>query len=137
MTNEINITIQNKLVAEKRDLNAYHQSKRSAYFISHGNAVTIPLGTKEDGDYLHISIVSGPGKLEKNCLINLPSWCDFSFTSVGNGEITHSGDRTLVKIPPGPPSWQLTLTRPSDQTNTPTEDYIIIGDKEHKPDECG
>ncbi len=128
MTNEINIKIQNKLVAERRDLNAYHHSKKSAYFISHCNTVTIPLGTVEDGDYLHISIVSGPGKLEKECRVNLPSWCDFSFSSVGNGDISHSGDRTLVKIPPGPPSWQLTITRPSGQRNNQIDDYVIIGD---------
>lgn len=136
MSECINITIQNKLVAERRDLNAYHHSKRSAYFISHCNTVTIPLGTIEDGDYLHISIVSGPGKLEKKCLINLPSWCDFSISSVGNGDISHSRDRTLVKIPPGPPSWQLTITRPSDNINIPDEDVIVIGDNKHKPDEC-
>ena len=136
MMNEINITIQNKLAAERRDLNAYHYSKRSAYFISHSNAVTIPLGTKEGGDYLHISIVSGPGKLEKECCINLPSWCDFSISSIGNGDISHSDDRTLVKIPPGPPSWQLTVTRPSGTIDTPDEDVIIIGNDKPKPEGC-
>jgi len=95
--NEINITIQNKLAAERRDLNAYHHAKRSAYFISHCNTVTIPLGTKEDGDYLHISVVSGPGKLEKECMVDLPSWCDFSFSSIGNGNLSHSGNRTLLR----------------------------------------
>lgn len=137
MPNEINITIQSKLVAERRDLNAYHYAKKSAYFISHCNTVTMPLGTKEDGDYLHISVVSGPGKLEKECLINLPSWCDFSFSSIGNGNLSHSGDRILLKIPPGPPSWQLTVTRPADSINPPTEDFIIIGDNKHKLEECG
>lgn len=136
MLEEINITIRNKMIKEKRDLNAYHHAKRSAYFISHCNSVAIPLGTKEDGDYLHISIVSGPGKLEKECLLNLPSWCDFSISSIGNGEITHAGNRTLVKIPPGPPSWQLTITRPSGNIDTPGEDVIIIGDNKHKTDEC-
>lgn len=135
MSDEINIKIQNKLVTEQRDLNAYHHSKRSAYMISHGNSITIPLGTFEDGDYLHLSIVSGPGSLEKDCRINIPSWCDFTISGLGNGGITHSGNRTSLRIPPGPPLWQLKITRSSGQINPPIEDYISIGDNEHKLDE--
>lgn len=136
MPKGIDIIVRNKLAEEKRDLNAYHHAKRSAYFISHCNIVTIPLGTKEDGDYLHISIVSGPGKLEKGCLVDLPSWCDFSFSSIGNGNLSHSGDRILLKIPPGPPSWQLTVTRPPGNMGTPDEDVITIGNDKPKPEGC-
>ena len=128
MTDEINITVRNKLVAEKRDLNVYHHSKRSAYIISHGNAITIPLKTIEDGDYLHLSIVSGPGRLDKDCWLDIPSWCDFTVSSLGNGKLTHSGDRTLLRIPPGPPLWQLKITRSSGHVNASTKDYVTIGD---------
>jgi hypothetical protein len=48
MPEGIDITVRNKLVTEKRDLNIYHHSKRSAYMISHCNSITIPLGTIED-----------------------------------------------------------------------------------------
>ena len=103
--------------------------------ISHGNSITIPLRTVEESDYLHLSIVSGPGSMEKDCWINLPSWCNFNVSGLGNGDLTHSGNRTLLNIPPGPPVWQLKIMRPSGHMNTPIEDYIIIGDNEHKPDE--
>ena len=134
MPEGIDITIRNKLITEKRDLNVYHHSTRSAYMISHGNSITIPLGTVEDGDYLHFSIVSGPGSMEKDCWINLPSWCDFTISGLGNGDLTHSGDRTLLKIPPGPPVWQLKIMPPSGDMNIPIEDYIIIAANQHQPD---
>ena len=136
MPEEISITIRNKLVTEKRDLNVYHHSKKSAYIISHGNSITIPLGTIEDGDYLHLSIVSGPGRLENDCWLDIPSWCDFTVSSLGNGDLIHSGDRTLLRIPPGPPVWQLKITWSSGHVNAPIEDYIKIGNGEHKPDEA-
>ena len=135
MPEGIDITIRNKLVTEKRDLNVYHHSKRSAYMISHSNSITIPLGTVEYGDYLHLSVVSGPGSLEKDCWINIPSWCDFTISGLGNGDLTHSSDRTLLRIPLGPPVWQLKITRSSGHVKTPIEDYIIIGDSEHEPGE--
>ncbi len=135
MPDGINITVCNKLDTEKRDLNVYHHAKRSAYMISHGNSITIPLGTFEDDDYLHLSIVSGPGSMEKDCRINIPSWCDFTISGLGNGGITHSGNRTSLRIPPGPPVWQLKITRSSGTVKTPIEDYVIIGDSEHKLNE--
>ena len=130
MSEGIDMTVRNKLIAEKRDLNVYHHGNRSAYIISHGNSITIPLGTVNDGDYLHLSIVSGPGSLEKDCRINIPSWCDFSVSSLGNGDLTHSGDRTLLKIPPGPPVWQLKITRPIDPLTIQPPDHVTIGDSE-------
>jgi len=133
MPEKIEITVRNKLVTEKRDLNVYHNANRSAYMISHGNSITIPLGTVEDADYLHLSIVSGPGSMEKACWLEVPSWCDFTVSGLGNGDLTHSGDRTLLKIPPGPPVWQLKIMPPSGDIKTPIEDYIIIGDRKLEP----
>ena len=130
MPKGIDITVRNKLITEKRDLNVYHHSNRSAYMISHGNSITIPLGTVEDGDYLHLSIVSGPGSLEKDCWIDMPSWCDFTVSGLGNGDLTHSGDRMLLTIPPGPPVWQLKITRPSGLLTIQPPDHVTIGASE-------
>ncbi len=124
----IEITVINKLTTEKRDLNVYHHSNRSAYMISHNSSITLPLKTSAEGDYLHISIVSGPGNLEKDCLIDMPSWADFKFFSQGNLTVTHAGDRTLIEIPPGPPVWQLKITRPSGLLATLPSDQVTIGD---------
>jgi len=126
----IAITVINKLIAEKRDLNVYHHSNRSAYMISHNSSITLPLKSSAEGDYLHISIVSGPGNLEKDCLIDMPSWVDFKFFSQGNLTITHAGDRTFLEIPPGPPLWQLKITRPNNLLNAPPSDQVTIGDCE-------
>jgi hypothetical protein len=140
MPEAIEITVENKLVIEKRDLNVYHYSTQSAHIISHNSSITLPLGSNGDRDYLHISVVKGPGYLENNCLINIPSWTDFDFTSresVTGVSITHSHEhssaRTIVKIPPGPPAWELKLTRPtridSDGRFTGKKDYVIISDE--------
>jgi hypothetical protein len=139
MREEIEITVENKLVAEKRDLNVYHLSTQSAHIISHNSSITLPLGTNRENDYLHISVVKGPGYLERNCLINLPSWVDFDFTSkesITAISITHSHDadgaRTVLKIPPGPPAWELKITRPTSLPSNgqlaKKKDYVIIGD---------
>jgi hypothetical protein len=128
MPEGISLKIQNNLSAEKRDLNVYHHATRSAYIISHGNTVSIPLRATGNSDYLHISVVSGPGRLEKECFVNIPSWCDFTVSSLGLGDISHSGDRILVKIPPGHPVWHLKITRPPNGTHIPAEDFISIGD---------
>jgi hypothetical protein len=124
----IEITVINKLSAEKRDLNVYHHSTRSAYMISHNSSIVVPLRTAAEGDYLHISIVSGPGNLEKGCLIDLPSWADFKFFSQGNLAVTHAGGCTLLEIPPGPPVWQLKITRPTSLLPALTPDQVTIGD---------
>lgn len=93
MPEEIEIKVENKLVIEKRDLNVYHHSTQSAHIISHNSSITLPLGTSGENDYLHISVVKGPGYLENNCLIDIPSWANFDFTckeSVTGISVTHS-----------------------------------------------
>jgi hypothetical protein len=122
----ITITVQNKLKKEKRDLNVYHQSTRSAHIISHNSAITLPLRTVEEEDFLHISLVSGPGNLWKNCVVDLPSWAEFEFSSEGKVTLTHSGGRTLLKIPPGPPKWELKMTRPAEASSI-QEDKVTVG----------
>ena len=80
MAKEISITIENKLVREKRDLNVYHHSSGSAHMIRHNDSLTFPLRSSIEDDYLHISLVSGPGHLENKSVVNLPSWTDFEFS---------------------------------------------------------
>ena len=128
MTKQIKITIENKLVLEERDMNVYHHSTRSAHMISYNSSVTLPLRPTQEEDYLHVSIVNGPGHLEGNCVVNLPSWVDFEFSSRGDVIVAHVGDRTLLKVPPGLPTWQLRMTRSLYSLNDKAADRVIIGE---------
>ncbi|MCP5104394.1 MAG: hypothetical protein GY950_13480 [bacterium] len=133
MTKKINITIENKLVMEKRDMNVYHHSTKSAHMISHDSSITLPFKSIGDDDYFHISIVNGPGRLEGVCVVNLPSWADFEFLSKGDVTVAHSGGRTLVKIPPGLPIWQLKMTRSLSSLPNQSTDRVTIGDDQWNP----
>ncbi|MCP5052026.1 MAG: hypothetical protein GY940_32960 [bacterium] len=130
MTKTFDIKVENKLGKDKRGINIYHHSTRGAHIISHNSSISIPLRGNGEADYLHISVVRGPGHLWKHCWVHLPSWADFEFTSEGTVTLTHSGDRTLLKIPPGPPTWQLKMTRPGGNGSSRIHDNIIIGDDE-------
>ena len=113
MVKEIDITIKNKLTAGERDIHVFHHSTRSAHIISHNSSITLPLQSAGERDYLYISVVKGPGYLWTACVIGLPTWVDFDFSSEGRLTVTHSGNgrQTLLKIPPGPPTWELKITR--------------------------
>lgn len=128
MTKGINVRIENKLIMEKRDMNVYHHSTRSAHMISHDSSITLPLKTVIEDDYLHISIVSGAGNLEYKSVISLPSWIDFELSSARDASIAHSGDRILLKIPPGPPTWQLTMKRSITALIKQSSNRVTIGD---------
>ena len=114
MVKEIDITVKNKLTAGERDIHVYHHSTHSAHIISHNSSITLPLGNSNENDYIHISVVKGPGYLWAACVVGLPTWADFDLSSEGNLTITHSvnANRTLLKISPGPPTWELKITRP-------------------------
>jgi hypothetical protein len=114
MVKGIDITIKNKLTVGERDIHVFHYSTRSAHIISHNSSITLPLRNSNEKDYLYISVVKGPGYLWTSCVIGLPTWVDFDFFSEGNLTITHSGaaKQTLLKIPPGPPTWELKITSP-------------------------
>ncbi len=130
MKKEIKINIENKLELEKRDMNIYHHSTRSSHLISFDSRITIPLGPLREEDYLHISIVNGPGPLEGRYILSLPSWANFEFFSRGDVTVAHTGDRTYVKIPPGLPMWQLRLTRSHTAPNGRASDRITLGDEQ-------
>ena len=130
MAEEFNITVKNKLIEERRYINIYHRSTRSAHLISYNSSITLPLGTVEENDYLYISAVRSNGNLWKACLINVPSWADFEFSSEGKVAIAHSNDadRTILKVPPGPPTWQLKMTQSTAAFMGKLSDNIIIGE---------
>lgn len=129
MPDTCDISVQNKLITEKRDINVYHRSTRSAHIISFNNSFTLPFKIAGETDYLHISAVSGPGRLKNNCWIDLPSWADFEFSSEGRVTLTHAGERTLLKIPPGLPTWQLRITKPSNAHGAQV-DTVTVGNVE-------
>ena len=96
--------------------------------ISHSNAITLPLRPSVEDDYLHISVVSGPGHLTNKSILNLPAWADFELSSEGKIIVAHSGDRMLLKIPPGPSTWQLKMTRSITSIINRPSDRVTIGD---------
>lgn len=128
MTKEINITIENNLLMEARDITVYNHFSRSAHMISNYSAVALPLKSAVENDYLHISIVCGPGHLTNKIVIDLPSWIDFEFSSNGDVTVTHSGSRILLQIPPGLPKWQLRMTQSVSSFSTIHADRVSIGD---------
>lgn len=128
MGKEISITVENLLTIEKRHVNVYHHATRSAHMIGCESSVTRPLNTDIEGDYLHVSVVSGPGNMENRSVVSLPSWVDFEFLSAkGSVSVAHASGRTLVKIPPGLPGWQLKLTR-TTESNALEKGSVIITD---------
>jgi len=124
----VKITVHNKLTSEMRDLSVYHHAARSANLIGSNSKITLSLKTAEKDDYVHLSVVQGPGKLNQECVVDLPFWLDFDFSSIGEGVIQRTGKRTLLTIPPGPPDWQIKVTRSPDITDVPAVDYVTIGD---------
>ncbi len=129
MPKEIIITIENRLILEEREMNIYHHATKGAHMISHDSSIKLPLRLGHENDYLHLSVVSGPGKLKYRSRIELPAWADFEFSSQGNVSVVHSGNRILVKIPPGPPDWQLKVTQSKENppANVPS-DHVTVGD---------
>jgi len=130
MTKEFDITVENKLIQERRYINVYHQSTRSAHLISYNSSITLPLGTDAENDYLYISAVRSHGNLWKACLIDVPSWADFEFSSEGKVAVAHTNDadRIILKVPPGPPTWQLKMTQSSAAFMGRLSDSVIICD---------
>jgi hypothetical protein len=134
MAKGISITIQNKLTLEKRDMTVYHHASRSAHMISHNSSVTLTLEPDIEEDYLHVSIVSGPGHLQGHCFITLPLWIDFELTAASDAAISHSNNRTVLKIPPGPPVWQLKMTQSFNKSNNRGPGSVTIGDGRARKD---
>jgi len=124
---EIDVIVENKLVLEKRDMNIYHHHSGSAHMISYNSSITLPLRSRQEDDYLHISIVSGPGRLQQSCIVDLPEYVNFQFSNAKDVTISHQDERTNLQIPPGPPDWQLKLTLGDKKIKSPTA-RVIVGD---------
>lgn len=132
---QVEITVRNKLLKEKRDINVYHHANKSAHIVSCNSAITRGIKPVEEDDYLHISAVSGPGILKDDCVLDLPAFVDFRFSLPGEVTLIHSGARTLVKIPPGPPLWELKITMPEwTDGKTLNGDHVTVGDSEEWPE---
>ncbi|MGD2092530.1 MAG: hypothetical protein PVH61_40565 [Candidatus Aminicenantes bacterium] len=135
MCEVIEITIDNKLVTEKRDISVYHHASQSAHIISPNSRIILPLGNVGEDDYLHISPVRGPGNLSRDCLIHLPGWVNFRFHSGGDVVVTHEAGRTSIKVPPGPPIWEVEITAPFGLYSPPSQDqcHITISSDDFSP----
>lgn len=135
-TKQVDITIRNKLIKEKRDVNVYHHCNRSSHIISCNSSIKRGIKTVDENDYLHISVASGPGHLKNHCVLDIPSFVDFKF-SLNGEEITlvHAGERMLLRVPPGPPVWQLKMTIPSrlSDINLITGEQVIVKDADEWP----
>ncbi len=134
MPQQIEITVMNRLLSEKRSLNGYIHAGKSAYIISPGNGKTVRLSSHRSGDYLHLSIAGSPGDFAEDCWINLPSQLNFSLSNMGNAAVVQTGRRTLIKIPPGPLLWQLKISCMDDNIRQNATSRIIVGDSKNKPD---
>jgi hypothetical protein len=134
---QVDITIRNKLTNDRRDVNVYHHSNRSSHIISYNSSITRTIKSLKENDYLHISVVSGPGHLKNCCILDLPSFVDFKFSLTGEEVIlVHSGERLLLRITPGPPIWQLKMIIPKHFSivDSLNGDYVTIGDADQWPD---
>ena len=122
----------NKLETGRRAINAYHHASRGAHLISYKGSVDFELAPGDEGDYLHISITRGPGRLSNISNLDMPYHLDFQFTGESSVTMLHQGDRVNLQIPPGLPLWQLKIMLPGGPPPagiTPgEEEKIIIGE---------
>lgn len=132
MPHQVEISVENKLTVGERDINVFHYASHSGHIISHNSCISVPLGNAGDGDYLHVSVVKGPGYLWMDCVISLPLWLGFDFSSEGKMTVSRSADgsRTLLKIPPGPPTWELKITYTSTAAGLNGGGSIVLRDDE-------
>lgn len=121
------IIFQNNLLIERRDINVYHRSSRGIHFISRGSSVKVPLQTVNEKDFINLSVAVGPGYMERQNVVDLPSWINYEFQSEGKFAAVRSGGRTLLKIPAGLPEWKLKLTLSASHL-LPAEDRVVISD---------
>jgi hypothetical protein len=113
MADAENITVENRLIHEKRAISVYHQASRGAHLISQNGSVIISLKPEVEEDYLHISVITGPGRLRNDCVLEIPGGLDFEFEGEGKVMVAHKRGWLMVRIPAGPPVWQLKITRPT------------------------
>ena len=129
MENILWMTIENKLLLEKRSISVYHHGNRSVHLISHKCYLDIRLQSALEKDYLFITMICGPGNINKKNILDLPAWINYEIFSEGKFSAVHKNNRILLRIPAGLPEWKLKLTRPTSQAQ-PKVDQIIIYDED-------
>jgi hypothetical protein len=126
--------IENLLKFEKREIKVSHHSAAKevtlGYEVSTSNNFgLLPAG----GDHLLVEIV-GAGALNRNCWVKLPKKGNVMFIPEENQyiECINTNEDIFMKIPPGPPTWKLKITRPSGLSvpGKPIEDNVTISDDE-------
>jgi hypothetical protein len=127
MKHSIGIHFENNLVIERRDITVYHHHNKGTHLISHGSSIHIPLETEKEKDYIYLSVAVGPGYMERQNIVDLPTWINYEFISEGKFAAIRSEHRTLLKIPAGLPEWKLKLTLPASHCK-PLEGRIIVSD---------
>lgn len=132
---KVDITVRNRLKKEKRDISVYHHSDRSTHLISYNNSLTRDIRLVDENDYLHISVGRGPGFIGNDCVMELPSFVDFRFSLSGDVILIHTGERILLRIPPGPPLWELKMkiSKQSPPFVPADSGHVTIGDGEEWP----
>jgi hypothetical protein len=58
----------------------------------------------------------------------MPAWADFEFSTEVKTTIRHLSSKIILKIQPGPPGWQLKITRPVDVSHKNAA-HIVITDE--------
>ncbi len=138
MNKATDIQLENNLFIEKRDMNVYHRKDRVIHLISCGSSVIVPLQTINERDYIHLSVAVGPGYMERQNIVYLPTWINFEFLSEGKFAAIHTENLILLKIPAGLPEWKLKLTLPQchgmchRKSSKSLVERVIISDEEDK-----
>ena len=130
MAEKTDIIFENNLLIEKRDLNVYHRKSKGVHFISRGSSVSVPLHAASENDFINLSVAVGPGYMERQNIVDLPSWLNYEFQSEGKFAAIRTGDRTLLKIPAGLPEWKLKLTLSASNLRQDRDRVIISDHKE-------
>jgi hypothetical protein len=125
---EVDITVENKLGIDKREINVYHHARKNSHLISFNSTISTRLKTSAENDYIHISVGRGPGDLKNGCSIHIPSGLDFQFSSEGKVTITHTKTKTGITLPPGPPTWELKLSWSGESPVHRRQEVVTIGD---------
>ena len=124
---EVDITVENKLAIDKREINIYHHARKSSHIISYNSTISTLLKTSEENDYLHISVGRGPGDLKSGCSIHIPAWANFQLSNEGKVTITRTKAKTEITLPPGPPTWELKISRSEASRVNRRQEVVTIG----------
>lgn len=136
---EIRLTIWNKLLKDRRDINVYQHSIQSSHIVSSNSPLVLQMKPGNGEDFLHISVPMGPGHLKYSCELDLPSFLDIEFKfSMTMGEITlrHFSERIKLVIPPGPSSWgvKLLFIKNTPFKPFPDKNFVSLSDRRDNSD---